>query len=462
MRGKPETKTVDALIKLMKAQMLKANPEYQRGVVWSESQKKKLVDSVLRGYPLPLIYLHHIKTDVEGMKREDLEVIDGQQRLHALFEFSEGAFKLFHPIDDDKKAKFPAFIKKQPCPWGGKDFETLPAEVRKQFLETPLNIAKIESSELNEVRDLFVRLQSGLPLNHQETRDALPGDFTDFVLKLGGKPQITRYPGHEFFTKTLRMSPGTDRGKTRQLAAQIAMLFLSRRDSPSGELPDINAASLNDFYYQNIDFDIQSSEANRLRAILDCLAELIIPKKHPKLHGHDAIHLVLLADTLWDDYAPDWRDRLPDALNNFLQKFAEAKKNPEDYTNPYLSRYAVLTRYSSDRGSTIEQRHRFYMEEMRKFLDPLKRKDPNRLYGELDRTILFFRQNRRCLVCEGDLDWRDCEVHHVEEHSKGGQTSLENGAALHKKCHPKGVTSTAAFAKKFLGWKASQEQTTVS
>lgn len=457
MKGKPETRTVDALIKLMKAQMLKANPEYQRGVVWSDSQKKKLVDSLLRGYPLPLIYLHHIKTDVEGMKREDLEIIDGQQRLQSLYEFSEGAFKLFDPIQDDKKAKFPAFIKRQPCPWGGRDFSTLPADLQKQFKDTPLNVAKIESSDINEVRDLFIRLQSGLPLNHQETRDALPGDFTDFILKLGGKPQIARYPGHDFFTRTLRMNPSTDRGKTRQLAAQIAMLFFTRRKSASGDLPDINALAVNEFYYQNIDFDINSPEATRLRAILDCIADTINPKKHPKLHGHDAIHLVMLVDSLWDDYAPSWKDKLPEALNKFLHNFAEAKRNSSDYSNPYLARYALLTRYSADRGTTIQQRHQFYVEEMYKFLAPLKRKDPARVYGELDRTILFFRQSGQCLQCEGELDWRDCEVHHVVEHSKGGETSLENGAAVHKKCHPKGDAATKAFAKKFAALKAKED-----
>lgn len=456
MQGKPDTKTVGALVSLLKAQMLKANPEYQRGVVWSESQKKKLVDSVMRGYPLPLIYLHHIKTSIEGMQREDLEIIDGQQRLQSLYEFAEGAFKLFDPVKEDKKAKFPAFIKKQDCPWAGKDFDSLSSDMKKKFSETKLNIALIKTSELNEVRDLFVRLQSGLPLNHQETRDALPGDFTDFILKLGGKPQIARYPGHEFFTRTLRMNPSTDRGKTRQLAAQIAMLYLARRKSPSGELPDINAASTNEFYYQNIDFDINSSEASRLRDILDFLVDNIDSKKHPKLHGHDAIHLILLMDSLWDDYVPDWKDRLPTALNKFLHNLAEAKAQ-KDFGNPYLSKYAVMTRYSADKGSTIEHRHRFYMEEMEGLLAPLKTKDPTRLYGELERTILFFRQDRTCIGCGGALDWRDCEVHHVIEHGKGGQTSLENGAAVHKKCHPKGDKATAEFAAKFEGWKAAEQ-----
>ena len=88
--------------------MLAVNSEYQRGAVWTVAQKKKLIDSVLREYPgqtcrvarrqetekVPLIYLHHIKKQVAGHMREDFEVIDGQQRLNALHEFREGAFKL--------------------------------------------------------------------------------------------------------------------------------------------------------------------------------------------------------------------------------------------------------------------------------------------------------------------------------------------------------------------------------
>ena len=47
------------LLELKRNNMLTVNPEYQRGAVWKDPQQKKLIDSVLRGYPLPLIYLHH-------------------------------------------------------------------------------------------------------------------------------------------------------------------------------------------------------------------------------------------------------------------------------------------------------------------------------------------------------------------------------------------------------------------
>ena len=105
------------ILEWKKGNILRVNPEYQRGAVWKQDQQKKLIDSVMRGYPLPLIYLHHKKQTIGGIQREDFEIIDGQQRINALYYFGEGAIKLFDPIKDDKNARFPQFIKEMPCPW---------------------------------------------------------------------------------------------------------------------------------------------------------------------------------------------------------------------------------------------------------------------------------------------------------------------------------------------------------
>jgi uncharacterized protein with ParB-like and HNH nuclease domain len=199
MKAVPDDLKVKDILDLRHQQMLVVNPEYQRGVVWTQTQKKRLVDSILRGYPIPLIYLHHIKQSAGKLVSERYEVIDGQQRITAIAEFREGAFKLFDPIEDEREARFPEFIKKQPCTWGRCTFDEIDNELQAKFLETPLRIVQIESDNENEARDLFVRLQSGMPLNSQEKRDAWPGQFTDFVLKLGGKPGLARYPGHDFF-----------------------------------------------------------------------------------------------------------------------------------------------------------------------------------------------------------------------------------------------------------------------
>jgi hypothetical protein len=257
------TLTVQEILDLKNSNMLYVNPEYQRGQVWTPSQKKRLIDSVLRGYPLPLIYLNHIKKNVAGMQREDLEIIDGQQRINSLCEYRDGVFyrggvfKLFDPKKDDREARFPQFIVNMPCPWAGCSFEALSPDLKKSFLETKLPVVKITIQQEIEARDLFIRLQAGLPLNAQEKRDAWPGGFTEFILRHAGKPEIARYQGHEFFSTLIGGQVGSARGKARQLCAQMAMLLFELRRN--GAWIDISTQSIDDYYYKHLDIWFRGS-----------------------------------------------------------------------------------------------------------------------------------------------------------------------------------------------------------
>ncbi len=206
---------IQKFLDLREHQMLIVNPEYQRGEVWSPTQKKKLIDSVLRGYPLPVIYLHRLRQQVGDLVSHRLEVIDGQQRLNAIHEFFIGAFPLFDPADDEV-ARSPRFLQEQECRWANQTLETLPKRLKEQFVGTKLPVAEITSENQDEIRDLFVRLQAGLPLSPQEKRDALPGGFNEFVLRLGGNTR-TDYPGQPFFELVAVSSPS--RGGVRTLTA---------------------------------------------------------------------------------------------------------------------------------------------------------------------------------------------------------------------------------------------------
>jgi hypothetical protein len=283
---------------------------------------------------------------------------------------------------------------------------------------------------------------SSSDLNAQETRDAWPGDFTDFILRLGGKPQLARYPGHQFFQRVMGMKPAADRGKTRQLAAQIAMLFLLRRENGKDFFTDINSGAIDDFYYTHIDFESSSVDAQRLVGILDKLDALLGTGKHPKFRAHDVIHLVLLVDSLWDDYTRSWEATLPSALDQFSAAFAKAKVTRDSpQPDDFWLRYGLWTRVNSDRGDRIGHRHEFYAEQMLEFLHPLQLKDPKRAYGPLEREIIYFRDGKKCAVCKAQVAWAEAEIHHVHEHGQGGKTVLENGVLVHRHCHPKGAAA---------------------
>jgi 5-methylcytosine-specific restriction endonuclease McrA len=454
MKTEPDDLTIQALIDLRQTQMLVVNPEYQRGVVWTQGQKKKLVDSVLRGYPIPLIYLHHIKHSVGKLVSQRYEVIDGQQRINALADYHDGAFRLFDPVKDEAEARFPDFIKRQPCPWGGKAFAELAEEHQASFLATSLRIVQIETHDSNEARDLFVRLQAGMPLTSQEKRDAWPGQFTDFILRLGGKPGLARYPGHDFFNELMGAQKVKDRGKFRQLAAQLAMLFLKRQEGGDVTFCDTNAQAIDDFYYEHLGFDGSSPGAMRLTRILDKLTELLRDKKRAKIIGHEAIHLVLLLDSLLDDYTRSWEATFSAAFDTFRDQMTKAKRTKDD-ANPsdYWLRYGIWTRVNSDRADAIQRRHEFFASKMSEQL-ALVPKDPQRAFGRIERELIYYRDKKRCSVCDADVVWDDGEIHHVAQHSDGGRTSMDNGALVHRHCHPKGSVGTENFARK---WEVLRE-----
>jgi Protein of unknown function DUF262/HNH endonuclease len=456
VKATPDIKTVSQLLDLRKANMLVVNPEYQRGAVWTLPQQKKLVDSVLRGYHIPLIYLHYIKRQVAGITQEGYEVIDGQQRINSLYLYTEGQFKLFDPIADEAEARFPSFIKEMPCDWGGKLFDDLTPERRQKFLDTELSVVLIETEIPNEARDLFIRLQGGMPLNSQEKRDAWPGNFTEFILKIGGKPELLKYPGHDFF-KVVMKAKNSNRGNFRQLAAQIVMLYLTRRETDGERLCDTNRDAIDTFYYRHLTFDMQSPEVRRFKDILDLLTQLLGDGKRSKVIGHEAIHLVLLVDSLLDAYTRGWTAHFAEAFDKFRHEFAEAKKTRfEDNPSEYWRKYGELTRVNSDRADNILRRHQFYAEKMYGWLSPVL-KDPQRGFDPIEREIIYYRERKRCQVCGSDVLWSDHEIHHVDGHAQGGKTVLENGALVHKHCHPKG-RAAEQFAKTFREKKLGTEQ----
>ena len=72
MNFEREPRKVRELVDLYEAGWLSIDPKYQRGSVWKTWQKKQFVDSVLRGYPVPVLYFHHIHRTVAGLTQRYL------------------------------------------------------------------------------------------------------------------------------------------------------------------------------------------------------------------------------------------------------------------------------------------------------------------------------------------------------------------------------------------------------
>lgn len=123
-------------------------PEYQRHYIYNDGKKDvAVIDSIIRGYPLGLIYFN-----VNGTA---LEVLDGQQRITSIGRFVTGKFAI---RDGNGKEQ---------------TFTSLPKEVQAHILVSDLLIYECEGSE-SEIKDWFRTINLvGVALSTQELLNAI-------------------------------------------------------------------------------------------------------------------------------------------------------------------------------------------------------------------------------------------------------------------------------------------------
>jgi rubredoxin len=142
---------------------LKLQPEFQRYYVWSAKQESRLIESIFLNVPIPLVYIAEEPSGTYA-------VIDGQQRLTALFRFMDGEYaisSLEHRTD-----------------LNGKRFADLGRELQRQFENCTLSVVQIRKESDPDVRfEVFERLNTGATkLNDQEIRNCVyRGPFNDFL-----------------------------------------------------------------------------------------------------------------------------------------------------------------------------------------------------------------------------------------------------------------------------------------
>src|SRR3989337_4248760 len=88
----PTTKDVALLQQLFKNGQITLASEFQRNAVWPRPAKAYLIDTILNDRPIPLLFFQRGTSAQSGLPT--YMVIDGQQRLRAIFEFLEDRLRL--------------------------------------------------------------------------------------------------------------------------------------------------------------------------------------------------------------------------------------------------------------------------------------------------------------------------------------------------------------------------------
>lgn len=151
---------------------LDMKPPFQRNPVWLDPQKAYLIDTIIRGYPVPELYM---QVAVDDAGNESHIVVDGQQRIRACLEFIEGRFPLASDSDEMASGEQPLY----PDAY----FDDLPTEVKQSIFRYTFIIRTLPEMDDSQLRAIFRRLNRNVvALNQQELRHATYwGDFISLM-----------------------------------------------------------------------------------------------------------------------------------------------------------------------------------------------------------------------------------------------------------------------------------------
>ncbi|MBD5470931.1 MAG: DUF262 domain-containing protein [Lachnospiraceae bacterium] len=164
----PTDVELETIISRIKNKDINLQPNFQRGVVWSENKKKKLIDSILRGWKIPPIHM------ILGNDNVD-EVLDGQQRLASIREFFNNKLRIDGNIQprDEEILKLDGLL-----------YEELPIEIQRKLRRYSITLIRLSDYKAEEPAELFYRLNQPATLTAAEQRNAYIGETRNQIKKL--------------------------------------------------------------------------------------------------------------------------------------------------------------------------------------------------------------------------------------------------------------------------------------
>ena len=179
-------------------------PDYQREFVWDDIRQSKLIESIILGLPIPLIFL------AENIDKENrLEIVDGSQRIRTLAAFINNELTL---IGLEKLHTL-----------NGYSFNDLSNSRQRKFKNTPLRMIVLSDKATEDVRnEIFERINRGsdLLLAMEKRKGIYRGAFRDFIYNICGK--------NKTFHKITRVDSRQDK---RQEKEELILRFFALSDN---------------------------------------------------------------------------------------------------------------------------------------------------------------------------------------------------------------------------------------
>lgn len=393
-------------------------PDFQRKAVWNPTSKIMLIDTILKKYPIPKVFIQNTTEEDRTIRK----IIDGQQRITAILEFVNNKFILDKPYIGA---------------YEGKTFADLPKNERDDILQYTIDCNEAYGYTDEQYREIYTRLNKyTVPLNSQELRKAeFPGNFYKLSEKLAASEILDNW---KIFTISSR----------RRL---LDVEFISEILAALLEGPQDKKATLDNFYRNYNDENLDELE-NRFNQILKeiefIFPDSLIAKTRFKQKA-DFYSLVLAIDFYVKQGLTLQGANIEPLQVDF--NFLDQQIDPsEDSSGTILQEYAIRCVSSANTASSRKWRFDFLRlvlsgtflrktqfiatiseykssDSLRKFLEFYDFADP--IYHDSGMCPLGAS---KCLDCENEIDLDD-EKWSIAWNIQGPFQS-SNLSTIHKKC----------------------------
>ena len=415
--------SLDQFSLMFRSRQINLEPGFQRKSVWTISDRARLIQSIVAGYPVPSIFLY--KRIQNG--RLVYDVMDGKQRLETVFMFmGEGRFKR-----DVFDVKLPVG---ESLDWF--DWKTI--KRRHQGIAAAIRSYKIQTvevtGELSQIVDLFVRINStGKRLTSGEKRHArfYNSRFLKEADRLVGK--------YDRYLRDQKIVPpaALNRMKGTELFAELLMSI--HKGGPINKKTALDRAIGND--------DVNGNTLTRLsREFVRTMTHIkrMFPDLN-KVRFHNSAEFYTLFMLVWQmDHeklalTDRRRSRIAAQLLVTLSKGVDELRDqlrravPGKPAQRLYQEYLLSVQGDTDSGATRERRAAI----LRGLLWSIfERKDAKRLFSPEQRRVIWNSDEKRvCSKCGKAMDWSDFTVDHILAYSRGGKTQLKNAQMMHRSCN---------------------------
>ena len=379
---------------------LNVRPAYQREFIYSITAQQAVIDTVMKGYPLNVMYW---AKSAEGADSE-YELMDGQQRTLSICKYCD--MQQVYPVLEGKKIR-------------NITFEELESEQKRDFLNYPLTVYICDGDEAEKLAWFRIINIAGIKLTEQEMRNAIYTSAwvtdakRDFSTPNGpayqSEGRITN--GHtygDYVDVTAGSTSEKEDAIVRQKLLEIALSWATDKYNRDNMLSGKAQISIDD-YMQMHKKDADAKELWRYYEDVMEWVKATFPTYNTVMKGVD-----------WGVLYNQYHDNTP--------ADADMKAN------------AILA--SSEEISNAKEAYHAALSDNMKWVNARK-------YSDTDKKWAFKKQNGICPYCHSKFDnFKQMHGDHIVPWSKGGKTERDNLQMLCAECNIK----KSAYDTKYKPW----------